>query len=156
MHISCTKAYGQLPHTLLYFFPSFASAYPPSAYPPAPETRNSPRLVASSSSVVSTDRAAIRTYRTTDPRMKQFFTAICQGASRQHLLDREETFQEGGAGRGEQQEAGSIHRPLKIIFPLKIQTNNGPPPQLCHLFTVWNPTFTFGNRRKKRIYTLTI
>lgn len=136
MHISCTKAYGQLPHTLLYFFPSFASAYFPSAYPPAPETRNSPRLVASSSSVVSTDRAAIRTYRTTDPRMKQFFTAICQGASRQHLLDREETFQEGGAGRGEQQEAGSIHRPLKIIFPLKIQTNNGPPPQLCHLFTV--------------------
>lgn len=42
----------------------------------------------------------------------------------------------GGAGRGEQQEADSIHRPLKIIFPLKIQTNNGPPPQLCHLFTV--------------------
>lgn len=53
---------------------------------------NSPRLVASSSSVVSTDRAAIRTYRTTDPRMKQFLTAICQRASCQRPLAVEYVF----------------------------------------------------------------
>jgi len=42
---------------------------------------NVPLLVASSSNVVSTFLAAILTYRTTDPRMKQFFTAIYELAS---------------------------------------------------------------------------
>ena len=36
-----------------------------------------PLLVASSNSCVSTCSAGSCTYRTTDPRMKQFFTAIC-------------------------------------------------------------------------------
>ncbi len=35
-----------------------------------------PRRVASSNNVVSTLLDCIRTYRTTEPRMKQFFTAI--------------------------------------------------------------------------------
>lgn len=112
------------PHTLFYFFPSFASAHPPSAYPPTPETQNSPRLVASSSSVVSTDRAAIRTYRTTDPRMKQFLTAICRGARCQHLLVREEIFQKRAWGVADTKRAPIPDRPLKIIFLSKIQTNN--------------------------------
>jgi hypothetical protein len=38
--------------------------------------QDSPRLVASSNNVVSTFLAAIFTYRTTEPLMKQFLTAI--------------------------------------------------------------------------------
>ena len=48
---------------------------------------DAPRLVASSNSCVSTCSAGSWTYRTTDPRMKQFFTAICMALHQRYVRD---------------------------------------------------------------------
>jgi len=66
---------------LSYFFSPFASVYNQLLYRRPHSWFNVPLLVASSSNVVSTFLAAILTYRTTDPRIKQFFTAIWELAS---------------------------------------------------------------------------
>lgn len=61
----------------IYFFPSCASATVTISTNSQGRDFYSPRLVASSSNVVSTAVLGICTYRTTEPRIKQFFTDIC-------------------------------------------------------------------------------
>jgi hypothetical protein len=66
----------------LYFFPSCASANEAISTNSQGHDVYSPRLVASSSNVVSTAVRGICTYRTTEPRIKQFFTDICRPDAR--------------------------------------------------------------------------